>query len=299
MKNGNIFILIPSELKSDFLGYSFLAKLAGEMLFFSKQSISIDFQNCVLFEGNLCSVLGNIFESMIDRGNNLKFLNLKNSILRSLSTNGFLERFEYKFITPKYSTQSVKFQKFNLVDEAVAKEFFDQSLFQKAGMPLMSEAAKKAILRNIFEVCINAITHAGCEYVYCCGQFFTGNKKPSAKISFVDLGKTITANVSYFKQKSFTGNDAIIWALAQGNTTKAKDEPGGLGLKLLQEFILHNKGKLQFVSGNGFVEINNNKISQFTLDYDFPGTIVTIELKLEDPNFYILTLENEDTTNIF
>ncbi|KEQ28383.1 hypothetical protein N180_01755 [Pedobacter antarcticus 4BY] len=295
----DISIAIPESLQSDFIGYSFMSKLAGESLLHSKLSIKIDFQNCSLIEGNLCAILGNILEGLIERDNIIDIANVTPATLRSLANNGFLEKFNYPYSVPKYHTNSVQFKKFNLNDETRAKDFFDSELFGKEGMPQMSVAAKKAILRSIFEICVNAITHAGCEYVYCCGQFFKGNNNPRATITFVDLGKTITANVNRHLKLLLNGIEAIKWALQEGNTTKFGDEPGGLGLKLLQDLLFYNKGKLQMISGNGFVEIIDKIITTTELQYDFPGTIVTIELKLGDPNFYILDTEDEETQNIF
>ncbi len=293
-----IFI-IPEGLKSDAKGYLFLSKFAAESLLLSKYEVEINFSNCNLIEGNLCAILGNILESLIERGNNITITNIKSVVLRSLASNGFLDNFNFKYNTPKYHTNSIRFKKFNLDDETQAKVFFDTELFGQDGMPQMSSEAKKAILRNIFEVCINAITHAGCKFVYCCGQFFKGNNNPRATITFVDLGKTITANVNNHLKTILSGGEAINWALEEGNTTKDGTEPGGLGLKLLQDLIFYNKGKLQIVSGSGFVEIENKVINNIELEYDFPGTIVTIELKLGDPNFYVLTSENQSTNNIF
>lgn len=294
-----ITVIIPSSLRSDFFGYSFMSKLAGESIRYSRLLIIIDFEKCRTIEGNLCAILGNILEGLIERDNVIKIINVNSATLRSLANNGFLEKFNYPYSVPKYHTNSVQFKKFNLEDETTAKDFFDSELFRKEGMPQMSINARKAILRSIFEICVNAITHAGCQYVYCCGQFFKGNNNPRATISFVDLGKTITANVSQHLKQSFSGIEAIIWALKEGNTTKFGSEPGGLGLKLLQDLIYYNKGKLQMISGNGFVEIIDKSVTTKELQYDFPGTIVTLELKLGDPNFYILNTEDQETQNIF
>lgn len=293
------YISLPPRLTSDKSGYSFLSLTAGNSVLLNQQKIIVDFADCLFIEGNLCAILGNILESLSQRGNTIAIISVRPQVLRALARNSFLEQFGYTYFVPRYYSTSIPYKKFNLQEETAAKDFFETELFSKEGMPKMSEAAKKAILRNIFEICINAITHAGCEFVYCCGQVFQGKNDPRVIISFVDLGNTIKANVNTHLQLNINGNDAISWALKEGNTTKAGNEPGGLGLKLLQDLVFYNKGKLQIVSGDGFVEIQGRNVVQLGLDLDFPGTIVTLELKLGDPNFYILSTEKQNTTNIF
>jgi len=290
---------IPQSLKGDSDGYSFLSWVAGNAIFLSNQQIVVDFEACSFIEGNLCAVLGNILESLIERNNTINIENVRIQVLRVLARNKFLDVFGYRYHTPKYFSTSIEYKKFNLQEETAAKNFFDSELFGKDGMPQMSDAAKKAILRNIFEICVNAITHAGCEFVFCCGQVFIAKQNPRVKITFVDLGNTIRANVNNHLKASLNGNEAINWALKEGNTTKAGSEPGGLGLKLLQDLIYYNKGKLQIISGNGFIEIHDRKILNIGQEVDFPGTIVTLEIKLEDPTFYRLSTEIQNTTNIF
>ncbi|MDB5137121.1 MAG: hypothetical protein JWP37_3724 [Mucilaginibacter sp.] len=292
-------IPIPHSLKADSDGYAFLSWVAGHTLLIHDSEIIVDFQSCSFIEGNLCAVLGNILESLKNRQNEIKIENVRIQVLRVLARNEFLEGFGYSFYTPKFYSTSIPYKKFNLEDETAAREFFALELFGKPGMPQMSQSARKAILRNIFEICVNAITHAGCDYVYCCGQVFNVKVNPKVSITFVDLGNTIKANVNNYLAENLSGNEAIRWALIDGNTTKAGNEPGGLGLKLLQDLILYNKGKLQIVSGSGFVEISEKNVKFIGQELDFPGTIVTIEIKLGDPNFYILSNEKQNTSNIF
>jgi len=71
-----------------------------------------------------------------------------------------------------------------------------------------------------------------------------------------------------------------------------------LGLKLLQSLINYNKGSLQIVSADGFVELKNNVFREHSIKDYFPGTIVTIKLLLGDSNFYCITNE-VNTDNIF
>lgn len=295
----NIWFTVPDGLRGDTYGYEFLAHLAGTTLTLFGETIDLDFSNCVFFEGNLCAVLGNILDSLIARNNKVELLNLTGNVRGALGRNNFLGNYVNNItISEKYHT-SIPFRRFQLSDESLAKDFFKKELFGKKEMPQMSSLAQKEIIRNIFEVCLNAVTHGGCDFVYCCGQLYSRKKPAKAIISFADLGNTIKANVNKYLGENLSGCKAIQWALTEGKTTKTGSTPGGLGLKLLQDLITLNNGGLQFISGDGFVEIKEGKQTFSNLNIDFPGTIVTIELLLNDPNFYYLESEPADWNNIF
>jgi hypothetical protein len=294
----NLF-LVPREVAGDKYGFEFFASLAGKSLLLRNEEIIIDFDYCNFFEGNLCSILGNILDSCIERGNRIYIRNLIGNVRGAISRNGFLENFATSINFPNSYQTSVPYRKFKLEDENIAKDFFKTELFEKQKMPRMSPLAQKEIIRNIFEVCLNAVTHGNCEYIYCCGQVYLRRNTPKAVLTFTDLGRTIKANVNNYLGENKSGVDAIKWALTDGNTTKTAAIPGGLGLKLLQNLIHLNKGTLQFISADGFLEIHEGKVSSSALEIDFPGTIVTIELLLKDPNFYILSTEKNDWNDFF
>ncbi|QEM13570.1 hypothetical protein [Mucilaginibacter rubeus] len=294
----NLF-LVPREVAGDKYGFEFFANLAGSTLLLRNQEIVIDFESCNFFEGNLCSILGNILDSCIERGNRISIKNLIGNVRGAISRNGFLQNFASSISSPNLFQTSVPYRRFKMEDESIAKDFFKVELFEKQKMPKMSPLAQKEIIRNIFEVCLNAVTHGECEYIYCCGQVYLRKNTPKAVLTFTDLGKTIKANVNNYLAENKSGIDAIRWALTDGNTTKTAAIPGGLGLKLLQDLIHLNKGTLQFISADGFVEVCEGKVNSSSLEIDFPGTIVTIELLLKDPNFYILNTEKNDWDDFF
>ena len=85
--------------------------------------------------------------------------------------------------------------------------------------------------------------------------------------------------------------ESIKWALTEGNTTKEGDQPGGLGLKLIKDFIQINKGKLQIVSQFGYYEFSMHGESYQELNYEFPGTCINIEINTNDSSNYCLQSE--------
>jgi hypothetical protein len=293
------YFLVPQTVSGDPYGYEFLADIAGSTLSSLNLKITIDFHQCVFFEGNLCAVLGSVIKSLLKRNNEIVIDNLASNLRGALSRNGFLNSipgFETALVG---SSSAVLFAAFGAEDEVAAKNYFEGQLFDKANMPFMSRLAKKKIIEALFEVCVNALTHAGCIQVYSCGQLFYRQNPPRAVITLVDLGITIKANVNnHFERVRYSGNASIIWALEEGNTTKTGSTPGGLGLKILQDLVMLNRGKLQVVSADGFIEYKDGTIIEKKINIDFPGTIVTIELLLNDSNLYILKVEEAESEEI-
>ena len=91
---------------------------------------------------------------------------------------------------------------------------------------------------------------------------------------------------------------AIVWATEANNTTKGGSVPGGLGLKLLGEFIDLNGGCLQIASDAGYWRRSNKGSSSTPLGHPFPGTVVNIEINTADTHSYVLSSE-WDVDDIF
>lgn len=83
------------------------------------------------------------------------------------------------------------------------------------------------------------------------------------------------------------------------NTTRRK-KTGGLGLKLIREFIHFNKGKIIVVSDAGYWSLNKGEIEKNEFSFSFPGTVVLIEINTDDDSYYSLKSEkNIDPDSIF
>ena len=88
-----------------------------------------------------------------------------------------------------------------------------------------------------------------------------------------------------------TPEGAIVWATEGHNTTKRGKIPGGLGLKLLREFIRLNGGCIQIVSDAGYWRQEKDKIILAHLSQPFPGTVVSVEINTTDSQSYVLSSE--------
>ena len=93
-----------------------------------------------------------------------------------------------------------------------------------------------------------------------------------------------------FKMNS---DKAIEWALQEGNTTRKGKVPGGLGLKLIKEFIALNKGRIQIVSDRGYWEFSPGGETLTRIGTPFPGTVINIEINTADTSSYRLRSELE------
>lgn len=261
------------------------------------EDIILDFSKNSWFEANLCAALGAIIN---EAGKNLNLISLKS--LRPLQEdifrrNHFLASFDGEKITD-YNETTIKYRRNKLTDDKLIKEFLDKELVTKPDFPKLSEAAKAEIIRSIFEIYSNAVIHGDCEDVFSCGQFYPNKRPPRIDFTIVDVGKTIKKNVSDHLQQETDGIDAIRWAMVENHTTKPKKDniPGGLGLKIIKEFVKLNKGKVQIVSSDGYYEFKKGREKYESLVNPFPGTLVNLEFNLDDQSFYYL--EEEEIEDI-
>ncbi|HOZ30013.1 MAG TPA: hypothetical protein PLL66_03770 [Bacteroidales bacterium] len=280
---------IPTKVCSDFDGYSFFSELDNYFNGCIKEQIALDFSKTTWFEANLCAALGALINKAENKFNQIRFVKLSSSLKDIFSRNHFLANFGGAKI-PDHNSTTIKYRKNKIIEDKLIKEFLDRELIDKPDFPKLSEPAKYEIIRSIFEIYSNAVIHGDCEYVYSCGQFYPNKIPPRIDFTIVDIGKSIKKNVNDFLNSDLTGVDAILWALADNNTTKpkAKNIPGGLGLKIICEFARLNKGKVQIVSNNGYWQQTVSGESSKSLFHAFPGTLVNLEFNLDDKSFYYL-----------
>ena len=110
-------------------------------------------------------------------------------------------------------------------------------------------------------------------------------------ISIADGGIGIRRKILDELDLRMNSDQAIEWALQEGHTTRKGDAPGGLGLKLIREFIILNRGRIQITSDSGYWELfpEGEKLTRF--DYPFPGTAINIEINTADNSSYHLASE--------
>jgi hypothetical protein len=80
----------------------------------------------------------------------------------------------------------------------------------------------------------------------------------------------------------------------EGTNTTKKTVSGGLGLKILREFISLNKGKIQVISNDGFWQFSGGNIFKKLFTGEFPGTAINLCINTDDQTHYSLSSELKD-----
>lgn len=288
-------ISIPEKIYSDYNGFQFFINLYKQLQDISFSTINIDFRNTIWFEANLCAILGSILNFTQGNFNEVTLSNLNPQLQNILSRNNFLASFQGTRI-PDFNDTTIKYRKSKLTDEQLIYEYLEDELVGKTNFPKLSNPAKNEIIRSIFEIFSNAVIHGDCQYVYSCGQLYPRKEISCINFTIVDLGKTIKNNVNSFLESNMTGMESLLWAIKENNTTKPKRNniPGGLGLKIIRDFIRLNNGKIQMVSSDGYWEYIRGKEESNVFNFEFPGTIVNINFNLNDESFYYLEEEKDE-----
>ncbi len=276
------------NIRSDHGGFLRLVELAAQTDDAIFEEIAIDFAGINWIDANMCAPLGAILYKISRQANSLSLENIPESIRKILSKNGFLSNYGGEKKPDTYHT-TIEYKRFESKDDKYFATYVEQHLVGK-GLPKMSTGLQKKFREAIYEIFNNAVTHSETELgIFSCGQYF-----PQARrfdFSIADLGIGMKENVKRNAGLDFSAEEAIRWATEARNTTKRGSIPGGLGLKLLCEFIKLNEGRIQIVSDAGFWQLEKSTVTTTPLPVAFPGTVVNVEINTRDTNTYRLTSE--------
>ena len=158
-----------------------------------------------------------------------------------------------------------------------------------------SSLLSEKIIGNVIELYANAFEHSYSDIgVFTCGQRFPNRK--DLMLTIIDFGIGIPQSLNnYFKEcdEVFDGYYRLELAFQDGFSTKKRDQPRGIGLDLLKEFIQKNHGRMDIYSNNEHVHIASNSINYKIEDFYFYGTAVNIKLKC-DEKYYLIEGEPID-----
>lgn len=157
----------------------------------------------------------------------------------------------------------------------------------------MSSGLHKKFIESLMEIFSNSVLHSQTKMgIFVCGQYYHQNHL--LKFTIVDLGIGIRQNLIEKIGLSLPADKAIQWAAEDNNTTKSGPIPGGLGLKLLREFIGINQGRVQIISDTGYREqAQDGRIISSIMLHQIPGTVVNIEINTLDTKSYFLSSGQE------
>jgi hypothetical protein len=251
-------------------------------------NIEIDMGNVNCLDANMCAAFGAILYKVGREPNTVTLLNLQKGVETILSKNGFLSYYGREKRQDTYET-TIEYKRFEPKDDRYFAAYIEENMVGK-GVPRMSEGLHKKFIESIFEIFSNAVIHSRTKMgIFSCGQFFPTKKR--LVFSIADLGIGIPRNVKEHTKQEMAADQAINWTLEGKNTTKVGRIPGGLGLKLLREFITMNQGRIQIVSDKGYWELSGGKAFTRLFLNPFPGTTVSIEINTSDTNSYCLSSE--------
>ena len=274
------------NIHPDFQGYQQLIRLYNN--YKAEFLVDFDLAFSAWFHANLCAPLGAMLDKLkVDNLIDVNFVDIPESIKNILQRNEFLSYYGFDKIPDRNHTV-IRYLKLQPSDSRYFNSYITADLINHPELPNLSLALKKKITESIYEMFVNAQIHSQTTFIYTCGQFFP--QKHSIWFSITDLGVGFKANINQRFGTNLSSAQAIQWAVKNGNTTKITVS-GGIGLALLKEFISKNRGTMQIISGDGFYCFTANGESVQTLDFEFPGTIITMEFKTNDSNSYCLASE--------
>lgn len=266
-----------------------------EKMSYATDSVLINLSDTQFIESNFTALLGGYIFYLESKNIDVTINKPeKGQVYTTLCKNNFLPFFNSEFFKMNDNTQTViEFQQFDIADTIKQQKFFTllrNGLLQNRGLNNLSDKVLKEVSNSIIELFSNALSHSkSSSGIFCAGQFFPQKKK--LDITIVDIGVGIHHNVSSFLNKDIQQDEAIEWAMQKLNSTRG--DIGGLGLHLLKELITLTGGKLEIVSNKGYYFIKNAKEGSEVLEFDFPGTVVNIEFKIDD-KFYFFKEEKND-----
>lgn len=291
-ENGN-YSLRMKTINCDFLGYSFLSELQFHILNTPIKSLLVHFYPNNFIEANLFAVLGAILPhpSKVNfkfHRNITNWSRTSSSIRKLLERNGFLNYYGEKF-EHFFNDTTAQYKIFRKQELTEFSQYIKNDVLKPEGFPRMSDAARKKIIEGILEVFLNSIIHGQTDRVFICGQYYPN--KGFLKFTLVDLGITIKTDVCRNTQLNLSGTEAIKWAVSGDNTTRRGNIPGGLGLKMLRNFLKLNGGSIQIISNDGYWQEKESVEIVRDMKLPFSGTIVTISFNTTDSKQYIVSGE--------
>jgi hypothetical protein len=270
-----------SVIRSDTAGFSRLARLAEELSVYRNTKIKIDIGRVTWLDAHLAAPLLIVIRRTAARGNRVEFINPQPDVGLMLRKILFLAG----AATDTHGT-TMPTTEFDLADGVKFSLYAKKHLSRKE-VPDMTPALQGKFFEGIDELFANSSLHSNASIkLAVCGQFYPRNRR--LDFTLADGGRTISGSLRDAKIDFYSDDGAIAWAMEPYNTTRQGDIPGGLGSKLLREFIELNGGKLIVVSRAGFWCQKGAKVIHSLLSHPFPGTAVILEINTADRNKYDL-----------
>lgn len=251
--------------------------------------IEIDMASTRWFAADMCAPFGAILYRLGATLNAIRLTHVQADVGKVLSKNGFLSSYGREKLRDTWGT-TIPYRRFDVKDDRYFAAYIEDEFVRRAEMPRMSPGLLKKFRESVLEIFSNSVIHSQTKLgIFSCGQYFP--KHHRLDFCVADLGIGICQNVKANVGLDLVPERAIVWATEGRNTTKRGRIPGGLGLKLLAEFINLNSGSLQITSDAGYWRLEKGQTYAARLSRPLPGTVVSIEVDTSDTKSYALSSE--------
>ena len=265
-----------------------MARLWDEMRQARATDLELDLGPCGWLDANMCAPLGAILTA---DGRGVTPLNMRRGLQEILQKSGFFDSlgFDLPRLADVHGT-TIEFKRFPTTETGAFRGYVADQFVGK-GLPPMTRALRRKFRESLAELFENAKEHSETQQgVFACGQWFPNGER--LNFSVADLGIGIRKRILRSTGRTMSSERAIAWAVA-GNTTRdpRAGRPGGLGLKIITEFVKLNGGSLQIASGRGYWRLRPGQDDLRELTHPFPGTVVNIGINTADTQSYCLDRE--------
>lgn len=267
------------DLRADFRGFETLGALHEQLSRIASDSVEIDCERLGWMDAQMSSPFMTVLQQSARRGNTHSLTRLAQNVKLILQKNGMMK---VKAVDTNRTTMPITF--YPLHDEVAFAQYTRTHMARKE-MPRMSQALQIKFFEGIDELFANCSLHSRSDVsIAVAGQFFP--KAHRLSFAITDGGQGIDGSLRNAGHRFASPELAIDWAMQPRNTSRQGDIPGGLGLRLLRDFVEANEGKLTVASRGGYWVQNGSSIRKRKMRTSFPGTAVVLEIKTSDDKHY-------------
>lgn len=279
-------ITVPSQLNINKDAYQFLGKLQYEIFSCKEEDIILDFSQCIFSHNAFTAYLGALKSLSRKWGKTVTFNTVPGKLDDYFRTSGLYDHFTSSE-SNHANKNTIPFTQVKLDDDSLVD--YIGNILDLAPI-ILSDKCRDLLFKNIYEIFTNAVEHSASESgVFACGHWMPTKKK--LVFSVCDTGLGIPKTIKNM-DPSLSSEEALIWALKRGNSTKQLSDgvPRGLGLSDLKDFIKLNNGNLNIFTNDIYYNCSTEE-KTFILPYDILGTLITITITADYNHIYILKEE--------
>lgn len=265
--------------------YLFLSKLQYQVLNSNKNHIILDFRDTGYVDAIYIAYLGGLKILCKEVNKNLLYrVDRKSKLYHYFQKSGLYEYFVKQEKT-YVNGNAIPFSDIHMNEEYIM-HYIDKIL-ELAPVTLLPRA-EEYLFKNIYEIFSNSSEHSLAKYgVYACGHWMP--KKNILVFSVYDTGIGISQLIKEKVDSNFTSQQALMWALEKGHSTKQFNDgiPRGLGLSGLLEFIELNEGQVYILSNDVCYSYNKGKKNILKLDETVVGTMISFVIIADNEYVYV------------